>query len=66
MAHYLDGTLCVYQKAPLVGTGDHFYFPASPDIYFEQVPMFEKLEVRGKKPIKQYMGLLYFRNYSAP
>jgi hypothetical protein len=54
------GQLAVYANDPLVGTGDILYFPVCSDMYWRQAPRFERLVIAGRRPPKQYLGLLYF------
>lgn len=52
--------LGVYKREPLVGTGDHMYFPVSSEIYFSQEKNVEAFRFVGRKIEKKYMGIMYF------
>lgn len=54
-----DRRLGVYMREPLVGTGDHMYFPMSSKIHFIQVKDLEEFSVIGSFE-KKYMGIMYF------
>ncbi|WP_446446473.1 hypothetical protein [Shewanella sp. 1180_01] len=54
-----NGKLGVFQQEPLVGTGDHMYFPVSSKIYFSQEKDFESFHFVEKNE-KKYMGIMYF------
>lgn len=55
-----NAKLGVYKREPLVGTGDHMYFPVSSDIYFSQEKNVEAFRFVGRKIEKKYMGIIYF------
>ncbi|WP_163935286.1 hypothetical protein [Paraferrimonas sp. SM1919] len=52
-------TIGIPMHAPIVGTGDHMYFPVCSNIYFEQGPEFEHFVFKGRKLEKKYYGLAY-------
>ncbi len=55
-----EGEIGVYTKEPLVGSGDHLYFPVCEEIYFIQNQRTEIFNFAPPKLPKQYIGLLYF------
>lgn len=52
--------LGVYKREPLVGTGDHMYFPVSSKVYFSQEKDVEAFRFVGEKIDKKYIGIMYF------
>lgn len=60
LAFDVNHKLGVYKREPLVGTGDHMYFPVSSKIYFSQEKNVEAFKFLDSKYEKKYMGVLYF------
>lgn len=60
LAFDVNNKLGVYKREPLVGTGDHMYFPVSSKIYFSQEKNVEAFKFLDSKCEKKYMGVLYF------
>lgn len=60
LAFDVNDKLGVYKREPLVGTGDHMYFPVSSKIYFSQEKNVEAFKFLDSKYEKKYMGVLYF------
>lgn len=50
----------IYMNDPLVGIGDHMYFPVTSNIYFSQEKDMEAFKFLGKSFEKQYKGIMYF------
>ncbi|MGI2091208.1 hypothetical protein ACRN96_01055 [Shewanella oncorhynchi] len=60
LAFDVNNKLGVYKREPLVGTGDHMYFPVSSKIYFSQEKNVEAFKFLDSKYEKKYMGVMYF------
>lgn len=54
-----NGKIGVAKNKSFIGTGDHFYFPVSSNIYFTHHPEYEIFHIKKPRPKKEYLGLLF-------